>query len=206
MQAQLARAPFQEHAGGLHRERRHRIRARARRIERIDTSQARHADLPLDLGVVRLEIGVRDRPVIEASAGNGAEHAALDEIDLVKAPVVRRVVEARPAHCPSVPEGWLEFLELSLLRGSITKCLRVPDRIVGDAAQVPVLELIVLDGPGKYAWPLFQQHHRESRPRQLARNDSASRAGTDDDEVDGFRVPIPGCAHCAFAGATPNPG
>ena len=94
MQAQLARAAFEKHARRLHRQRRHRIGLRARRIEGARAGEARHADLPFDLGVIRLEIGVGDRPVSEAGAGNRAEHAALDEVNLVKAPEVGGVVQA----------------------------------------------------------------------------------------------------------------
>ena len=49
MQAQLARAALEQDAGRLHRQRRHRIRLGARRIERAGAGQTRHADLPLDL-------------------------------------------------------------------------------------------------------------------------------------------------------------
>ena len=115
MQAQLARAAFEEHAGRLHRQRRHRIGLGARRIEGAGAGEARHADLPLDLGVVGLEIGVGDRPVSEAGAGNRAEHAALDEVDLVEAPVVGRVVQACATDRASVPESRLELLQLRLL-------------------------------------------------------------------------------------------
>ena len=44
MQAQLARAALEQHAGGLHRQRRHRIRLAARRIER---ARARQPDTPI---------------------------------------------------------------------------------------------------------------------------------------------------------------
>src|SRR6478736_6480913 len=79
VQAELARAALEEDARRLHRQWRHRIRLGARRIEGTRAGEARHTDLPFDLGVVRLEIGVGDRPVSEAGAGNRAEHAALDE-------------------------------------------------------------------------------------------------------------------------------
>ena len=74
MQAERPRAAFQQHAGRFHRQRRHRIRPRARRIER--SRLARDAELPFGLRVVRLELVVGDRPVGEAGAGHAAEPLA----------------------------------------------------------------------------------------------------------------------------------
>ena len=207
MQPQLARAALEEHAGRLHRQRRHRIRLRARRIERAGAGETRHADLPLDLGVVRLEIGVGDRPVGEAGAGDRAEHAALDEVDLVKAPEVRRVVQARAADAASVPEGRLELLQLGFLRpassrnvcGFLTASLVMPPRYQSFSSSC-------LKVAQREPRSLLQQHDRESCLRQLPRNHAARRAGADDDEVDGLGVPIRLRAHFAFTGSMTKPG
>ena len=95
------------------------VRLRARRIERAGSSQSRDADLPLDLGVVRLEIGVRDRPVGEPRAWDRAEHAALVEVDFVEAPEVRRVVQARAADATSVHHrAGLNFCSSAFLSGA----------------------------------------------------------------------------------------
>src|SRR5262245_42116189 len=164
MQAQLARATLQDHPRRLHRERRHRIWLGARRVEGTGSGETRDANLPLDLRVIRLEISVGDRPVSEAGAWNGAEHAALDEIDLVKAPEIPRIVQAPTTDRAAVPEGRLERLECRFLRRVIAKRLRIPDGIVGDTAEVPILELIVPDLRRQDPRPLLQHYHRESCP------------------------------------------
>ena len=105
MQPQLARAALEQHARRLHRQRRHRVRLAARRVERARAGEARHADLPLDLGVVRLELGVADRPVRKGGAGDRADAAAFVEVDLVQAPVVRGEVRGAAADVGRVPGG-----------------------------------------------------------------------------------------------------
>ena len=56
------------------------------------------------------------------------------EIDLVKTPEVRRVVEAGAADGASVPESRLELLQLRPLVRAVPKCLWILHSIVGDAA------------------------------------------------------------------------
>src|SRR5262249_53687029 len=93
--------------------------------------------------VIRLEIGVGDRPVRDAGAGNCPEQAALDEVDLAEAPEVCRVVQASAADAAPVPQGGLEFLQFALLQRVVAKGLRVLDGIVRDAAKVQNPQLIV---------------------------------------------------------------
>ena len=64
MEAQLARAPLEQHARRLHRQRGQRIGPRARRVER--PRRPGNAQLPVGLRVVGLEVGIGDRPVGEA--------------------------------------------------------------------------------------------------------------------------------------------
>ncbi len=97
MQPQLSCTALEQHARRFHRQRRHGIGLGARRIERTRIGKPRHPDLPLHLGVVRLELLVGNRPVSEPGAGDGAQETSLFEVDLVKAPEVRRVVDAAAA-------------------------------------------------------------------------------------------------------------
>src|SRR5690606_14305214 len=94
---------LEQHAGRLHGQRRHRVGPRAGRVERA--GRAGDADLPVDLRVVRLQLRVGDGPVGEAGALDRAEPAALDEVDLVEAPVVRREVDAA-ATLAATEEQW----------------------------------------------------------------------------------------------------
>jgi len=62
---------------------RHRVRLRTRRIKWAGAGQAGHPDFPFHFRVVGLEVGVRDGPIRKGRAGNGANLAALDEINFV---------------------------------------------------------------------------------------------------------------------------
>jgi hypothetical protein len=182
------------------------VRLGARRVERTRAGEARHADLPLDLGVIRLEVGVGDRPVGEAGAGNRAKDAALVEIDLVKAPEVGRVVQAPATDRAAIPERRLEFLKRGLLRRIVAKRLRVLDRVVGDAAEIPVLQLVVPEAAQRQSRTLFEHHDGEPALRQFPRDDSTRRAGADDDEVNGVRVSIRLRIHLLFDRSMTKPG
>src|SRR5690348_6473401 len=87
--------------------RRHRVGTRTWRIER--TRRAGDSDLPIHFRVVRLELLIRDRPVGETGAGQRAFHTGFLEVDLTKAPKVRREVHARSTHAPTVRDGRLHF-------------------------------------------------------------------------------------------------
>src|SRR6266852_2404711 len=107
MPAELARGTLENYAGTFHGKRRHGIGLGARRIEGAGAGEARDADFPFDLGVVRLEIGVGDGPIAQIGAGNGADFAALDEIDFVEAPEIRGEVYAGAADATAVEDGAL---------------------------------------------------------------------------------------------------
>src|SRR5258708_16846555 len=70
MPAELARGTLENYAGTFHGKRRHGIGLGARRIEGAGAGEARDADFPFDLGVIRLEIGVGDGPIPQLSPGN----------------------------------------------------------------------------------------------------------------------------------------
>ena len=86
MIAEFSRALLEEHSARLDWHRRQRVRLRSRRIERTRSGLAGDAQVPLGLGVVRLEVGIGDGPIRESGSGDCAFLARLDEIDLVKAP------------------------------------------------------------------------------------------------------------------------
>ena len=104
-------------------------------------------------------------------------------------------MQAAASDRASVPERWPDCHELRRLRRIVTKRLWTLDRIVGDAAQEPVLELVVLERSRLDPRPLFEHHHRKAGPRQFSRHHAASGPGPDDGEVDGLGVPIRSCAH-----------
>ena len=115
VQAELACAALEQHAGGLHRQWRHRVRSRSPRLGGRGPGETGDADLPVDFRVVGLELIVGKRPVGEPSAGDAAKTAVLVEVDVVKAPVVAGEVRCcchRPfarsgvrAYPPSVPRS-----------------------------------------------------------------------------------------------------
>ncbi len=107
MPAELAGGALENYAGGFHRKRRHGVGLRARGIERTGARLAGDAYFPFDLGVIRLEIGVGDGPVAQVGAGDRADFAALDEIDFMEAPEIRREMHAGAADEASVDEGAL---------------------------------------------------------------------------------------------------
>ncbi len=184
MQPDFAGALLEQRAGGFHRQRRHGIWLGARRIEGARLAKPRHADFPLDLGVVGFEFLIADRPVREPGARNGAEQAPLIEVVLVKAPVIGGEVIAAAADHARVDERIAHVRAGRGLRRIIPEGLRARRRIVGDATQVSVLELIVLEVGGAEARALLEHDHAESRLREFARQDAAGCARADDDEID----------------------
>src|SRR6185295_13335662 len=76
---------------------RQRVWSAARRIERARAGEPRHSDLPLDPTVIRLEVGVTDRPIGEPGSLDWSLPASLDEIDFVEAPVIRGEVHRAAA-------------------------------------------------------------------------------------------------------------
>src|SRR6266702_6431147 len=94
MQTQLAGTALEKHTGGLHGQRWHGIGAGARRIKRACAGKTGYTDVPIHLRVVRFQLRIGDRPILERGPLDGAEAAALHEIDLVEAPVVRGEMRA----------------------------------------------------------------------------------------------------------------
>src|ERR1700716_1242831 len=104
MQTQLAGAALEQHTRGLYGQRRHGIRARAWWIKRACAGKTGDADVPFHLRVVRFELCISNRPVLEPGTGDRAQAAAFHEIDLMEAPVVRGEMRATAANGPRIPE------------------------------------------------------------------------------------------------------
>ncbi len=102
MPAQLACRTFENHSGRFHRQRRHGIWLRTRRIEGTGARETRNTNFPFHFRVVRLQIGVRDRPIGETRSRNRANLTALDEIDFMKAPVVCGEVHGGATDAPAI--------------------------------------------------------------------------------------------------------
>ena len=177
VQAQGARAALEQDARRFHRERRQGIGARARRVER--PGLAGDAQLPLGLGVVGLEVAVGDRPVFEARAGDRAEAAFLDEVDLAEAPVVGGEHDAPAAYEAVVEELYLP----RLCRLGLAPAEREPGRVDLEGALEQRLDLVVLELRRLDAGSLFEHDHREAGGRELLGDDPARRAGANHHEV-----------------------
>src|SRR2546428_13355244 len=102
MPAELSRGALENHPGRLHRQRRHRVRFRSWRIKRTGARPAGNSDLPFHFRVVRFEVVISDRPIRQGRAGDGANLAALDEIDLVESPEIRGKMYAGAADTPAI--------------------------------------------------------------------------------------------------------
>src|ERR1700732_4247893 len=109
MPAKLPSRALENYAGGFYGKWRHRIRLGARRIKRAGAGESGNADFPFHFGVVRLEVGVSDGPVAQIGAGNGANLAALDEIDFVEAPEICGEMHAGAADAGAINNRPLRF-------------------------------------------------------------------------------------------------
>ena len=171
VKAECPRSALQEHAGRFHRQRRHGIGTRSRRIER--TRLARHAQLPLRLRIVRLKFFVSDRPVGQPRALHRAEHARFVEIARAKAPEVAGEVSVAAADQPPVNE------RQRLLRLVVRRCskrLRLRHRVVAVMAPLEGVELVVIKLALREPRTLFQDNDRESGRREFLGDNAAGRA------------------------------
>ncbi len=183
MIAQLARTSLEQNAIGLHRHWRQRIRLGARRIERARARFTGDAKVPFSLGVVGLKVGVGDGPVGKAGARDGAFLARLDEIDFVKAPVVRGEVYRAAAHQLAIHDA---RLLLCFVLRSLAERLRLLAPVVGERRIAPVEIFVVTEILRGLPWPLLEHHNAEAILRKLARQHATRGATADDDEVHRF--------------------
>ena len=86
VQTQFFRTAFEQHAGGFHRHRRHRVGSAPGRVKGPGCAGNPH--LPVHFGVVGFQFLVADGPVGKAGATDLAQLAALVEIHRPEAPVI----------------------------------------------------------------------------------------------------------------------
>src|SRR5690348_15110449 len=104
MPAELLRRGLEDDARRLDGKGRQRKRRRARWLPGIDRMVSGDAEHLLGARVIRLEIGVGDRPIGEAGTADGAEQTALAEVELAKAPEIRREVHTASTDAPAIDE------------------------------------------------------------------------------------------------------
>ncbi len=151
------------------------------RIEGAGAGEARDADFPFDLGVIRLEIEVGDGPVAQVGAGNGADFAALDEIDFMEAPEIRGEVHAGAAHQASINEG---PLRLGFFVGRFAERSRLELGLVGEQIFADDLDLVVHEvGLGEIR-ALLEHHHAKTVGRELLGQNAAGGSRAHDDKID----------------------
>jgi len=102
MQAEFLRGSLKDDPGRFYRQRWQWIRLRTPRLKRIRSRQARNAELFFGLGVVRLEVRVRDRPIRQARSGYAAPLTLLLEVRFPEPPVIRREVHRSAPHLAPV--------------------------------------------------------------------------------------------------------
>src|SRR6266436_1344869 len=181
MPAELARGTLENYAGTFHGKRRHGIGLGARRIEGAGAGEARDADFPFDLGVIRLEIGVGDGPIAQIGAGNRADFAALDEIDFVEAPEICGEVHAGAADATTVKDG---ALGLGFFGGRLAERGGLKFGLVGQQILADDFHFVVDEiGLGQIR-TLFQNDDAKAVFGEFLGHDATSGAGADDDEID----------------------
>ncbi len=203
MPAELTSSALKKYSGRLHGKRRHGIRLRTRRIERARAGQARNANLPLDLCVIRFQIGISDWPIDERRAGNRPDFAALDEINFVEAPIVRREVHASPADTAAIDQRALRF---GLLVRRLANRSRLKLWVVGELVLGKDFDFVVCEiGLGQIG-ALLENNHAKAIGGKFLGQDAAGRAGAYDDEVHLIRSIVFGLLYGHFFSASFAPG
>ena len=180
MPPELPGSDLEQYARRLDRQWRKWIRARARWVERIGARDPAHAELPLGLRVVGLEVRITNRPVLEGGTRHRAVPRPLDEILFVKTPVVRGEVHAAAADHATVDQV---VASLGLVGGGLPKRLRLQRRDVGELVAFTHQELVVLEVGFVQIGTLLEHQDAKPAARELAGHDAAGRAGADDGEV-----------------------
>ena len=180
MPAELPRAALEQHALGLDRQRRHGEGLAARGLKRIPR-QPRHTNLPLDLRVVGLEVGIRDRPVGHTRARRHTEPRGLLELEFWKTPEIRGEVHAPAANHATVCGPSTFFRGLRLLRPHGVGLEVV---IVRETRTIVHPDLVVLEVLLGEPRPLLEHDDGETRLREFASHHATGRARSHNHEVD----------------------
>ncbi len=192
MPAELARRAFENDAARFHRQRRHRIRLRTRRIERAGAGETGNADFPFHFRVIRLEVGVSDRPVGERGARNRSNFAALDKINFMEAPVVRGEMDAGPADHPAVD---VRAMSLGFVLRRLAESSGLKLRMIGELVPVHYFDFVVGEIRFRQVRSLLENHHAKAVRRKLLGKHTAGRAGSNNDEIHFIRCLVLGLIH-----------
>ena len=203
MPAQLPCRSFENHAGRFHRQRWHRIRLRPWRIKRAGAGKAGNPYFPFHFGIVRLEVRVGDRPIHQSCAGNRADLAALDKIDFVKSPEIRREVHAGPADASPVNQ---RALRLCFFVRRLAEGVRLKLRMIGELVQCQNFDFVVVKIGFRQVRALLQ--HNDAKPvrRKFLSDDPAGCTGADDDKVHFVGSFVFGLVNGHFLSASFAPG
>src|SRR6266481_8393135 len=180
MVTELAAGALEDNAVSLYRQRRHGIGLGARRIERARPGEAGYADYPLDLRVVRLKVGIGNRPIGKGGAGNIADLAVFLEIDFVETPEVGGEVDAAAADATAIENGLLfpgGFL------GRLAESDGMDVDLVGEQALDEDFSFVVREIFFAEIFALFEDNHAETVGGEFFRKDASGRAGADDDKI-----------------------
>ena len=153
------------------------------RLVRMRAGQAGNPDLPFHLAVIRFQLLIGDRPVGQRRAGNVTVHSVLLKIQRVETPVIGGEMHAAAADALGVEHVRIVGMEVRLLIGAVAEGLwRDPiglHQLIGE----PVGQLIVMKVALLHVRAAFHDDDAVSGLRQLAGQDPAGGAGTDDDEI-----------------------
>src|ERR1700730_6350440 len=181
MPAEFAGGAFEDYAGTLYGQRRHRIGLGAPRIKGAGAGESGDANFPFHFGVIGLEIGVGDRPIAQVGTRDGADFAALDEIDFVEAPEIGGEVHAGAAYAASVNEG---ALRLGFFVGRFAEGSGLKLGLVGEQIFVEDFYFVVDEIGFGEIWPLFKYDDAKTVGGKFLGHDAASGAGANDNEID----------------------
>ena len=170
MPPQLAGSAFEDDAAGFHRQRRHGVGLRSRRIKRARARQTGNADFPFDFCVIALKVCIRDGPIGQSSAGNRPDFAALDEVNFVEAPVIGGEMDAGPADHPAVDEP---ALPLRLFLGGFAKGRGLKVRMIRELVSLQDFHFVVGEVRFGQVRPLLQDDHAKAIRGKLFGEDAA---------------------------------
>ncbi len=179
--AEFARGAFKNNAVGFYRQRRHGIWLGTRGIERAGAGESGDAHFPFHFGVVRLEVGVGDRPVDKCGAGDRADFAALLEIDFVEAPEIGGEMVAGAADGAAIDQSALRpgFVLGRFAESGGLQFWFVGEQIFGENLDFVVHEIFFGE-----VRTLLEHHHAETVGGKFLGENAAGGAGTNDDEID----------------------
>src|SRR3984893_4559202 len=181
MPAEFAGGAFEDYAGTLYGQRRHRIGLGAPRIKGAGAGESGDANFPFHFAVIGLEVGVGDGPIAQVGARDGADFAALDEIDFVEAPKIGGEVHAGATDTTAINEGALRlgFFVWRFAEGSGLQLWLVGEQILVEDFYFVVDEV----GFGEVR-ALLEDDDAEAVGGKCLGNDPASSPGADNNEID----------------------